>query len=141
MRGGIKMKEKYFKVKWKRSGGCIEYLRGTSLSQALLNSGYVKDAGCLVELYMEAVSLPPKLKEVILVDSNGDKLVEFMYNQRSQIADAIRELIDERDPDFNSDIIEVELINEKYKYKVSVEPFMIVCEFIDHVFCQNGVSK
>jgi len=125
------MDEKYFRVKWKC--GWYQYVRGTSLLDALFKAGYAADEEDNIKNHSEADSLPTKNKEVIILNGNSEPFCEFRFDQHNIIADGIRDVINERAPDFDGDIIILELLNSTYKYFLeSVGPFKIVCRFLGH---------
>lgn len=130
------MEEKYFKVKWKC--GCVEYIRGTSLQEALFNSGYCADEECNIKDSVEATTLPNKNKEVVILNGDKSHFAEFMYNQHNPIADGIRQMVDERDPDFDGDVITLELDRSVYRYTIFIEPLRILCVFDGNKFIHKG---
>lgn len=129
------MEEKYFRIEW--DDGCITYVYGSSIENALVNAGYHECELSNIKTWAEASSLPIMQKEVVILNWDNTPICKFSYNQHTGISHAIREIIDENITDLNldNDVMEVHLSASLYQYKVSINPFQIVCRLM---YYKNG---
>lgn len=119
------MEEKYYKITWKDNK--IEYLKGNSISDAFIKAGYSDGALSAIDSWEEANGLPMNKKEVIILNHDGSLKHEFLCNHDGIFVNNIREEISNRAPDFDGDLIEIEMMNQKHQYFVTVSPFQIIC--------------
>lgn len=126
------MEEKYFRIIWNNLWSTTEYIRGNSISDALTNSGYDESELSNINNWNEASVIPIKNKEVIILNWDNTPRCKFLYNQHTNISDAIRKMIDDLGDEVNpdDDTIELDLTNSIYQYKISIKPFQIICRLM-----------
>lgn len=120
------MGEKYFQIKWKDNK--VDYLKGTSISDAFRKAGYGGSAINAIDTWTETPILPVNHKEIVILNSDGKGEVTFYPHEHGLLVDAIREEILKRSPDYDGDMIKVNICGREYEYIIIMNPFQVICK-------------